>query len=55
MCRAQEARRRQLYSAKSKYEAGLWNVNTILMGGLGQDPEPASDEGDVQCTFNLAQ
>ncbi|XP_064390453.1 uncharacterized protein LOC135338299 isoform X2 [Halichondria panicea] len=41
---AQEARRRQRYSAKSRYEAGLWNVNTVTMGGLGGDPDASSDE-----------
>lgn len=33
-----EALRRE----KTQYTPGLWNVNTILMGGLGRDPEPES-------------
>jgi len=45
MYRAKESRRRQRYSAKSRYKAGSWNVNTVLMGGLGGDPECSSDEG----------
>ncbi len=51
--RAQEARRRQRYSAKSRYEAGLWNVNTVTMGGLGGDPEASSDEGVTTCIVSL--
>ncbi len=49
--RAQEARRRQRYSAKSHYEAGVWNVNTVTMGGLGGDPEASSDEGITTPAF----
>ena len=29
----------ELKSRKSEYKPGMWNVNTVLMGGLGNDPE----------------
>lgn len=40
----------ELKKEKTKYEEGMWNVNTVFMGGLGKDPhleeeEEASDKG----------
>ena len=29
----------ELKTQKAEYTPGLWNVNTVLMGGLGNDPE----------------
>ena len=47
MHRAKELRRQQRYQEKSRFESGLWNVNTVVMGGLGGDPEIcSSDEGE---------
>ncbi|XP_061173923.1 coiled-coil domain-containing protein 87-like isoform X4 [Saccostrea echinata] len=37
----------ELKQEKNKYEEGMWNVNSILMGGLGKDPvltEPQDDD-----------
>jgi len=28
---------------KTEYQAGMWNVNSVMMGGLGKDPQ--LDEG----------
>ena len=40
-------RKKQRYKAKSLFEQGMWNVNTVMMGGLGRDPESgsSSEEG----------
>jgi hypothetical protein len=27
-----------LRTEKTKFEEGMWNVNTVFMGGLGRDP-----------------
>jgi hypothetical protein len=35
---------------KSVFTAGMWNVNSILMGGLGKDPER---EGWYKCCFEV--
>lgn len=24
---------------KTEYQAGMWNVNTVMLGGLGRDPQ----------------
>ncbi len=29
----------ELRAKKSVYEEGMWNVNSVFMGGLGKDPE----------------
>ena len=29
----------ELKSQKSNFTPGVWNVNTVLMGGLGNEPE----------------
>ena len=51
-CREKELRRQQRYCDKSHYEHGVWNVNTVMMGGLGGDPDlsSASDEGILKCS-----
>jgi hypothetical protein len=28
----------ELKKEKTKFEEGMWNVNTVFMGGLGRDP-----------------
>ena len=49
--RSRELRRQQRYHDKSHYQPGVWNVNTVMMGGLGGDPElsSSSDEGTCTC------
>ena len=42
--RAREAKRKQQYRLKSNFESGQWNVNAVMMGGLGRDPELSSSE-----------
>lgn len=37
------------YRRKNQYEEGMWNVNTVLMGGLGGEPDSSdssSEEGN---------
>ena len=46
--RAKQARCAEQYRSKNQYQRGMWNVNTVLMGGLGEDPDSsgsASEEG----------
>ncbi len=33
-----QERLNELQAKKDEYEAGLWNVNTVLLGGLGKTP-----------------
>ena len=55
--RAKELRRQQRYRDKSHYQPGVWNVNTVLMGGLGADPDSSSssEEGRTMqaCTCTI--
>ena len=47
--RAKEDRWQKRHKQKSHYEAGMWNVNAVMMGGLGGDPgsgTSSSDEGE---------
>lgn len=37
----------ELKEVKNKYEEGMWNVNTILMGGLGKDPALIDEDDDA--------
>ena len=36
--RERERKMEELRAVKSEYKEGLWNVNCVLMGGLGKDP-----------------
>lgn len=50
-CREREKKIEELKQEKTKYEEGMWNVNAVLMGGLGKDPIIAEAQGlchDVQ-------
>ena len=38
--REREKKVEELKKVKNKFEEGMWNVNTVLMGGLGRDPVP---------------
>ena len=57
MCfRAKHAKREERYTKKTQYEHGMWNVNTVLMGGLGGDPDTSgtsSDEGVYTLTTHV--
>eukprot|EP00731_Ephydatia_muelleri_P016880 Em0009g1304a len=46
--KAREAKRKQQYQLKSNFESGQWNVNAVMMGGLGGDPELSSSEEDLE-------
>ena len=45
LCRAKEAKRQKLHQQKRHYKDGMWNVNSVTMGGLGGEPDMSSDEG----------
>ena len=32
---------------KKNYESGMWNVDTVALGGLGNEPKPDEDEDPV--------
>ena len=50
--RAKQAKRDRLYQQKGCYVNGMWNVNSVMMGGLGGDPEiPSSEEGTAAMTL----
>lgn len=36
----------ELRTIKTEYKEGFWNANSVLMGGLGKDPELADDASD---------
>ncbi|KAJ8304537.1 hypothetical protein KUTeg_018120 [Tegillarca granosa] len=36
----------ELKKEKNKYENGMWNVNAVLMGGLGKDPVLEDEDDD---------
>ena len=44
--RAKRAKCEERYRRKNQYEQGMWNVNTVLMGGLGGDPDSAGSSGE---------
>ena len=37
--REREKKKEELRAEKTEYKEGFWNVNSIMMGGLGLDPE----------------
>lgn len=39
-----EKNRYELWRQKNLYTLGEWNVNAVLMGGLGNDPEAVLKE-----------
>lgn len=43
-CRAKEERKQQRYRAKSLYQQGVWNIHTVTMGALGEDPDESSSD-----------
>ncbi|OWF43108.1 coiled-coil domain-containing protein 87-like isoform X5 [Mizuhopecten yessoensis] len=45
--REREKKLNDLKEVKNKYEEGMWNCNTILMGGLGKDPGMVEDDDDA--------
>ena len=49
-CRAKHLKCEERHRRKNQYEEGMWNVNTVLMGGLGGDPDSSdssSEEGII--------
>ena len=36
--REKEKKIEEMKSQKNEYKEGFWNVNTVLLGGLGKDP-----------------
>ena len=46
--REREKKIEELKQEKTRYEEGMWNVNAVLMGGLGKDPIIAETHGIFQ-------
>ena len=41
------AKLKELRAEKNKFEAGLWNVNSVMLGGLGRDPDVDGDDEET--------
>ena len=37
----------ELNRTKNNFQSGFWNPNSVLLGGLGNDPVPDQDEDPV--------
>ncbi|KAL4227253.1 Coiled-coil domain-containing protein 87 [Mactra antiquata] len=46
--REKEKKMEDLKEKKSEYQEGFWNVNTVLLGGLGKDPVIEDEEEEKQ-------
>ncbi|XP_022100889.1 coiled-coil domain-containing protein 87-like isoform X2 [Acanthaster planci] len=46
--RERQEKLRELKNQKTDFQAGMWNVNSVLMGGLGRDPELEEEEEEVE-------
>ena len=51
-CREREKKLAELRSLKSDFKPGVWNVNAVLLGGLGKEPEVDGKELPV-CSLLL--
>jgi hypothetical protein len=51
--RAKHARREERYRKKTQYEQGMWNINTIMMGGLGGDPHSSGSSSEDELEDQL--
>jgi hypothetical protein len=38
LCREKAKQLEEMRNAKMEYKEGFWNVNSVLLGGLGHDP-----------------
>uniref|UniRef100_H3AWT7 Coiled-coil domain containing 87 n=1 Tax=Latimeria chalumnae TaxID=7897 RepID=H3AWT7_LATCH len=47
--RERELKIAELMSKKEDYVPGMWNINSVMLGGLGKDP--AFEESDLFCCF----
>lgn len=48
--REREKKLAELKSIKTEYQPGVWNVNAILLGGLGNEPDV---DGKLLCHYYL--
>lgn len=48
-----EKNRFELLRQKNLYTPGKWNVNAVLMGGLGNDPEVLLKEQGYSCVYSF--
>jgi len=60
MCKSISSEREKqlakLTEKKYSYTFGQWNVNTVVMGGLGKDPDLTAEleqTGQYRCIFKL--
>lgn len=47
---AKQKRRMNLLQQKATYTPGLWNTNTVMLGGLGKDPEQ-NEDGELDYNY----
>ncbi|OCT88725.1 hypothetical protein XELAEV_18017355mg [Xenopus laevis] len=45
--REQDKRRAEIQELKQKYTPGMWNINSVMLGGLGRDPVVEGMEHDT--------
>ncbi|XP_038071406.1 coiled-coil domain-containing protein 87-like isoform X2 [Patiria miniata] len=46
--RDRDERLKELKNQKTDFQSGMWNVNSVLMGGLGKDPEVEEEEEEPE-------
>ncbi|XP_013389901.1 coiled-coil domain-containing protein 87 isoform X2 [Lingula anatina] len=46
--RAREEKIKEMRVQKTEFQPGMWNVNTIMLGGLGRDPELEEEEKEKE-------
>jgi hypothetical protein len=45
---AKQAKWEERYREKTQFQQGLWNVNTVMMGGLGGDPHSSGSSSEEE-------
>ncbi|XP_072038414.1 coiled-coil domain-containing protein 87-like [Amphiura filiformis] len=53
--REKEQQLGELRAQKSEFTAGMWNVNSVLLGGLGRDPDLPVSESDEEEDMSLRE
>ncbi|XP_033125153.1 coiled-coil domain-containing protein 87-like [Anneissia japonica] len=46
-----EEKLNELKSKKTEFTSGMWNVNSVMLGGLGNDPEIEVEENDEESYY----
>ncbi|PVD19306.1 hypothetical protein C0Q70_19793 [Pomacea canaliculata] len=45
--RERDQKLEELRAQKTEFKEGMWNVNSVMLGGLGKDPELQEDTGEM--------